>query len=911
MRAPQASQTSIFGQAAGGGVANPAAAGSNAAAPGGGTSFPRWEFPAMPAAYYNKDQRFKRIAEGVDGLVGQGTFGDVFQGYDELKQETVFIKRQSTDTAQAAKEMACYNMLEAYSHPNIIRLCGMWTGTFKTRSYLYIAMEACSTTLWDFIRVDNPCSHLQFRRCGGPHLMLLDIVRAVGWLHSLGVIHGDLSLSNILLTSEGTVKLGDFGTVTSQQYLTAELLCAAYVRAPEVFLGSLARGPPVDAWAAGIIALALMTGKVPTSSHMLPREERNDDYVLIKVTQLLPSITDTLWPEHRKLPRWLKYEHRLQAIHPTGTLAQFVEEHQIHPLETCMPAQTVSLVELGMLWNPHARSSMLQMENFLTEHFQFPVLQGCQPMRGHREQGPIPPKGPAMPIDAPVVAAPQFPCCCSGNCGLQPCTSKLNYRRHHAVPDICENFADFEHGFCRMCKCESEMCTKQRQKLTRRWCTKCAQSHGNSDYATAHGSRDFEPDENLLWKVVLRFNFLHPHLDPDDNVAFQEVCKAFNEPKAGSPMDPVGVVILVLAHALKWPPVVRHYLETLRHRSLPLSPGRGSAVMLVDAVYEAIEWADGKRLEGMHAVLSVAGRAHAQTGVAVSSGQLGIISTVAPDGVDHREISLGVVGKTYFLKTRAALASTEALVEQYIQLATRAELHWPDPRTPFQEFAKAVSMLMISCHSVKIDGVGLKGGKSAQKDLNARSATPKTGCQPTTRLLKKTEPPPYIVPHITRHFILAADKLGLFDYKSLNYRDIAEYVPDVTSQADKVANFTLAAIKDNFGLDPFHLSCHLCFAHQFKHEDLLPVLQLSYANLYEPIGKSIASKLGAVPTSDVVPLNLHALLQALMTKTTSTRKAPDMAKEPLAIMDGHSGPTEDIASDVCNRSRKVRKSAKK
>jgi serine/threonine protein kinase len=186
----------------------------------------------MPAAYWNKDERFKRIGEGGEGAVGQGSFGEVFQGFDELKQEAVFIKRQRKDTDQAAKEMACYNMLEAFPHPNIIRMCGMWTGQFQEKTYLYIAMESCSTTLWKYIRVDNPRAHHEFKRCGGQHQLLLDIVRAVGHLHAHGITHGDVSMSNILLTAAGVVRLADFGTVSAHTYLTPQRLCVAYIRPP-------------------------------------------------------------------------------------------------------------------------------------------------------------------------------------------------------------------------------------------------------------------------------------------------------------------------------------------------------------------------------------------------------------------------------------------------------------------------------------------------------------------------------------------------------------------------------------------------------------------------------------------------------------------------------------------------------
>ena len=207
----------------------------------------------------------------------------------------------------------------------------------------------------------------------------------------------------------------------------------------------------------------------------------------------------------------------------------------------------------------------------------------------------------------------------------------------------------------------------------------------------------------------------------------------------------------------------------------------------------------------MHAVLSVAGRAHAQSGVAVVAGQLGLVTSAKPDEGEYKLITLGPAGKTYYLRPRAGLAACEGVIADCIDNAKQAHLHWPGQGTLFRDFASQVSLLMIACHSVRRDGVGLKGGKVMDKVMKSRTATPRTGCQPATRIDGKTDRGPYIVPHITRHFILAADRLNVFDDKNLYYSDIEEYVPDVTKQAVcKVSHLTLASIKDDFRLDPFH-----------------------------------------------------------------------------------------------------------
>ena len=95
---------------------------------------------AMKPDLWHKDTRFKRFGENDDVGIGQGGHGTVFQGFDELRQEMVYIKRQSKNGEAAARETASYMMLEYFPHPNILRMYGMWTGNYVGNSYLYIAM---------------------------------------------------------------------------------------------------------------------------------------------------------------------------------------------------------------------------------------------------------------------------------------------------------------------------------------------------------------------------------------------------------------------------------------------------------------------------------------------------------------------------------------------------------------------------------------------------------------------------------------------------------------------------------------------------------------------------------------------------------------------------------------------------
>ena len=88
----------------------------------------------------------------------------------------------------------------------------------KSNSYLYIVMQLCQKeSLRDWLR---SCT---IERCRLKSLeMFHQICLGVEYVHGKGLIHRDLKPSNIFFSSDGTIKIGDFGLVTSDADSTAD-----------------------------------------------------------------------------------------------------------------------------------------------------------------------------------------------------------------------------------------------------------------------------------------------------------------------------------------------------------------------------------------------------------------------------------------------------------------------------------------------------------------------------------------------------------------------------------------------------------------------------------------------------------------------------------------------------------------
>ncbi|WKY03780.1 hypothetical protein Q1695_005049 [Nippostrongylus brasiliensis] len=138
--------------------------------------------------------------------LGRGVFGEALEVecLEDGKRYAVKRALRTFETAggrqQKIREAKIHESIPP--HPNIIRYEKAW----EERGRLYIQTELCGANLADY--------RLHFGVLNETELntVLLDMLKAIAHMHSVGVVHMDVKPSNIFLDPDGTTcKLGDFG----------------------------------------------------------------------------------------------------------------------------------------------------------------------------------------------------------------------------------------------------------------------------------------------------------------------------------------------------------------------------------------------------------------------------------------------------------------------------------------------------------------------------------------------------------------------------------------------------------------------------------------------------------------------------------------------------------------------------
>ncbi|XP_059373516.1 STE20-like serine/threonine-protein kinase isoform X3 [Carassius carassius] len=226
----------------------------------------------------------------IVGELGDGAFGKVYKAQNKQTGILAAAKVIDTKTEEELEDyMVEIDILASCDHQYIVKLLD----AFYYESKLWILIEFCAGGAVDavMLELERPLTEPQIR------VVCKQTLEALTYLHENKIIHRDLKAGNILLTSDGDVKLADFG-VSAKNTKTIQrrdsFIGTPYWMAPEVVMCETSKDRPydykADIWSLGVTLIELAQIEPPN-------HEMNPMRVLLKIAKSEPPtlLTPSRW----------------------------------------------------------------------------------------------------------------------------------------------------------------------------------------------------------------------------------------------------------------------------------------------------------------------------------------------------------------------------------------------------------------------------------------------------------------------------------------------------------------------------------------------------------------------------------------------------------------------------------------
>ncbi|KAG9012704.1 hypothetical protein FRB93_001257 [Tulasnella sp. JGI-2019a] len=294
-----------------------------------------------------------------DSLLGRGTFGQVFRvraKYGGTVEKLYAVKRSKAyegdrHRARLLEEVEVLRHLTfsngpctstpsthrtTQGHDNVLHYIDAW----EQDRTLYIQTELCELgNLADFLREYGQA----YDRLDEPRLWKIatEIANGLHHIHTTGVLHLDLKPANIFVTSEGRLRIGDFGMATRwpRENSSVATLASGFERegdreylAAEILVGKY--GPEADIFSFGMVMLEAAGNIVVPSNGDAWHRLRHDDFEEVPLdgfsSTLVSFITTMLMASD---PKKRPSVARIQAMEPIARTRAIMKRNRLEVKE--------------------------------------------------------------------------------------------------------------------------------------------------------------------------------------------------------------------------------------------------------------------------------------------------------------------------------------------------------------------------------------------------------------------------------------------------------------------------------------------------------------------------------------------------------------------------------------------------
>ncbi len=207
------------------------------------------------------------IGKKLDGryeiteLIGIGGMADVYKAVDIMEDRTVAVKILKNEYSENEEFLRRFRneskAIAVLSHPNIVKIYDVGFSD----EIQYIVMEYIDgITLKEFIEQQGV-----LRWKDAIHF-ITQVLRALQHAHDRGIVHRDIKPQNIMLFSDGTIKVMDFGIArfsrSDGKTLSDKTIGSVHYISPEQARGDIT-DEKSDIYSVGVMLYEMLTGKKP------------------------------------------------------------------------------------------------------------------------------------------------------------------------------------------------------------------------------------------------------------------------------------------------------------------------------------------------------------------------------------------------------------------------------------------------------------------------------------------------------------------------------------------------------------------------------------------------------------------------------------------------------------------------